>query len=76
MENAENVSMVARIRRQIELECQALSHLRNCPAMTAPHNIIQHKYNAIGAYQDQLTQLVGEKEATEIMVGTYIKVMG
>ena len=69
-------SEVARLREQIELECQAMHLGLNGYAAVAKHQIIEHKYNTLGKYQEQLEALVGPKEAVSIVVETYQNVMG
>jgi len=69
-------SEVARLRRQIELECESIHLAMYGYAAVARHQIIEHKYNALGEYQEQLETLVGEEEAANIVRDTYIKVIG
>lgn len=68
-------SEVARLRQQIELECEAMQRALSGFAITASHTIINQKYASIGAAQQQLAALVGEEEATAIMVEAYNKTM-
>jgi hypothetical protein len=70
------VSEVARLRRLIELECEALQLLKTGYAVTSAHKIINHKYQGIGTAQEELATIVGEQEAARIAVETYIQVMG
>lgn len=70
------MSEVARVRRQIELECEAMRLALNGYAAVAAHTIIEQKYNALGKHQDELEQLVGKDEAKRIVVETYMKVIG
>ena len=44
--------------------------------MTASHEMINNQYNGIGDLQEQLEHVVGRKAAIEIMVETYMKVVG
>ena len=70
------MSQIAQLKRQIEEECQAMKQAMCGFRQTASHDIIHHQYNSIGALQEQLEQVVGKKEAADIMVRTYMKVMG
>ena len=70
------MSEVARLRQQIELECEAMHRALEGYAVVSSHAIIQHKYEQLGKYQEQLASLVGEQEAMQTVVETYIKVVG
>lgn len=72
--SAYNQSEVARLRQQIELECQALQNLSGVAA-GASHAMITHKYQMIEHNQAQLASLVGEKEAKKITYEAYVIVM-
>ena len=68
-------SEVARMRRQIEMECEALQHLTSGLAVTAPHSIIRHRYEQLGQAREHLAHLVGEGEATAITMQVYTRVL-
>ncbi len=68
-------SEVAQMRQCIEWECEALQRMLSGFAMVASHDMIQHKYRRLGAYQEQLGALVGEQEAIKVVCETYNKVM-
>ncbi len=70
------MSEVARLRRQIELECEAMRLAMYGYAVVASHKIIQQKYDALDAHRAELQKHVGEEEATRIIVETYAKVIG
>jgi hypothetical protein len=70
------MSEVARLRRQIEQECEALRLALHGYAVVSSHEIIQHKYNALGRHQEELEQLVDKEEAGRIVAETYMRVMG
>ena len=70
------MSEVARVRRQIELECEAMRLALSGYAVVGSHTIIEQKYNALGRHQEELEQLVGKEEAKRIVVETYLKVIG
>ncbi len=71
----ENKSEVVRLQQDIELTCQAMKQGLTGFASTARHAIINHKYYLLGWYQEQLGRLVGEKQAIDLMVDTYNKVV-
>ena len=68
-------SEVARLREQIEGACRAMNQMMYGYAYTARHDVINHKYSALGNYQEQLEPLVGEQQALEIVVETYNRVV-
>jgi hypothetical protein len=70
------MSEVAQLRRQIELECEAMRLAVYGYAAVASHEAIEQRYTALGKYQDALEQLVGKEEANTIMVGIYARVLG
>jgi hypothetical protein len=63
-------SEVARLRQQIELECQAIQHLMQF-SVVASHHAINGRYRNLDQYRDQLKTLVGEDQATSIVVDIY-----
>jgi len=71
-----SISEVARLREQIERECQAMQQAMYGYAEVAKHQIINYRYNVIGKYRDRLETLVGEEAATTIVVEVYNKVIG
>ena len=70
------MSEVAQLRRQIELECEAMRLALYGYAAVASHEAIEQRYRALGKYQDALEQLVGKEEASTIMIGIYARVVG
>jgi hypothetical protein len=70
------MSEIARLRKQIELECQSMKQALYGYAVIASHDAINHKYDTIGRYQEQLEQLVGEQEAAEIVCDLYAEIVG
>ena len=70
------MSEIARLKRQIELECEAMKQAMGGFRVTASHDIIQHQYNSIGNIQEQLAAIVGEKEAALIAIEAYIQRIG
>ena len=65
-----NTSEVARLREQIELECQAIQHLMQSSAV-ASHSIISRKYQNLDQCHQQLRTLVSEEETLHIVVEAY-----
>lgn len=70
------MSEIARLRRQIALECEAMKQAMDGFRATASHDIINYKYSSIGNMQEQLATLVGEAEAAQIMIEVYIQAIG
>ena len=70
------MSEIALLRRQIEVECEAMRQAMNGFRVTASHEIITHRYNSIGGIQEQLAAIVGEQEAAKIAVEVYIQAIG
>ncbi len=60
-------SEVARLREQIEAECQAIRHLA-CFRQMASHEIITAAYDRLGEHHDRLIKLVGQQKAAEVIV--------
>jgi hypothetical protein len=60
-------SEVARLRQQIEAECQAMLHLAGF-RQTGSHEIITAAYDRLGEHHDQLIKLVGHQKAAEVIV--------
>jgi len=65
-----NTSEVARLREQIELECQAIQHLMQVSAV-ASHRIINRKFQNLDQCHQQLRAFVSEEEALCIVVEAY-----
>ncbi len=70
------MSEVARLRKQIELECEAMRQGLYGYAAVASHEIIENRYNSLGKRQAELAHLVGHEEASQIVVEIYTKVVG
>ncbi len=68
-----HLSEVARLMRQIELETQAAQLAMHGFAIVAKHQFITHRYDAIGKCQDELQALVGEQQASALMISAYEK---
>jgi hypothetical protein len=70
------LSEIARLRRQIELECEAMKQAMNNFRVTSSHEIINNQYNNIGNMQEQLATIIGEQEAAKIAIDIYIQAIG
>jgi hypothetical protein len=69
-------SDVARLRQQIEDECEAMQRAMTGFAQTASHEVINQRFQHLDVTQQQLALLVGEHLATQIVVETYVRMMG
>ncbi len=69
-------SEVARLRKSIEQECEAMKVGLTGYAVVSNHDTINHRYDAIGGYQQQLEPLVGSEEAARISIEIYRETMG
>ncbi len=70
------MSEIARLRRQIELECEAMRLALDGYATVASHQLIEQRYNSLGQYQNDLEKHVGKEEAKRIVVEIYTNVVG
>ncbi len=67
-------SDVAQLRIQIEAECQAIQHLMLFSS-SASHRVISTKYRNLERYHDQLKPLLGESQATSLIVDMYDRIV-
>lgn len=68
-----HISEVAALRQQIELEYQAaLRGLHGLASGIARHDFINARYQRLHGIHQELTDLVGTREATGILVNTII----
>ena len=65
-----STSELARLREQIELECQALQNMMQFSAV-ASHCMINRRYRNLEKYHHQLKTLVSEEQAVNIVVDIY-----
>lgn len=70
------MSEIARLRSQIELECEAIRMAMNGYAVVASHEIIEQRYKSLGRCQADLAQHVGTDEAGRMVVEIYTSVIG
>ena len=68
-------SEVARVRRQIEEECQAMNLAMTGFAIVGRHKIIAHKYKMLDQYHEELAEMVGKTVALKFVCETYDAVM-
>ncbi len=68
-------SEVARIRAQIELECEALHRALHDFAVTASHDIINQKYESLGQRQEQLGHFIGEQASRDVLCDLYMRIV-
>lgn len=66
-------SEVARIRAQIEAECEGFRRGLHGYAITAKHQFIQARYERLGQLQEDLARYVGEHEAMQQVVALYVR---
>jgi hypothetical protein len=65
-------SEVARIRRQIEAEIEALQlGMYGLAYGTSRHDFINKRMNSVGTYHTRLADYVGENEANEMVYTLY-----
>ena len=64
------MSEVARLKRQIEMECEAMRLAVTGFRMTASHDIINHQYEQLGEHYERLGKLIGERQAVEVLIVT------
>ncbi len=61
-------SEVAQLREKIELEIQAMRRVFDGYAVVSRHDVINHKYDQIGEYVDQLQLHMDKEEALLLLV--------
>jgi hypothetical protein len=64
----ENQSEVARLKQQLDAECEAARRALYSFAEAGKHAYITKKMENVGRVHDELIERVGEKEATELLV--------
>lgn len=70
-----NESEVARIRRQIEAEYQAmLQGLTGLAEGTPKYEFIRARMDKVACYQHQLAQIVSDVQAAQIVCAAYVKI--
>ena len=67
-----NGSEIARLRHQIEVECEAVQRgMFGFAAGAARHAFIHKRMEQLKAYQDELSKHVGKDEAARIVAELY-----
>ncbi|HEY4033562.1 MAG TPA: hypothetical protein VGL94_06310 [Ktedonobacteraceae bacterium] len=64
------MSEVARLMRQIEMECKAMGLAMTGFRMAASHDVINRQYEQLGEHYESLGKLIGEKQAVEVVIAT------
>lgn len=64
-------SEVAALRQRMEAECLAMKQALSGYAVVSRHDMIAHRFEAIGTCQKQLTAFVGSQEAQRMLCETY-----
>jgi len=72
--NQTNKSDIARLRAEIEIECESLK-LFTAPAMKASHKIISNSYKALDNKAKELGKLIGDDKAMEAVCEAYNKLV-
>ena len=70
------MSEVARLMREIDLQCEAMKQLISGVGIVATHAVITHKYAQLSQMTDRLGELIGVEAAEKAAVERYIKVVG
>jgi len=68
------MSEVARLLRQIELEYEAAKRGLKGYATVSKHEFITARYDQAGMYQEKLAEVIGEKQASDLVCNLYIEV--
>ena len=63
------MSEVARLKMQIELECEAMRLAMTGFRTTASHEIINHQFDRLGEHYEQLGALIGPQAEIETIIG-------
>lgn len=64
------MSEVARLKQQIEMECEAMRLAILGFRMTASHDVINRQYDQLGEHYESLGKLIGEQKAVEVLIAT------
>ena len=70
-------SEVAQLRRQIELELEAMQRgMQGLALGAARHEFIRRRMDRVALYQDELALHIGEDRAGELLYNTYVQCVG
>ena len=70
------MSEVARLMREIDLQCEAMKLLMSGTGVVASHTVVTHRYVQLGLTMDRLGELVGVEVAEKAVIERYIQVVG
>jgi len=62
------MSEVARLKKQIEMECEAMRLAMTGFRTTASHEIINHQFDRLGEHYERLGELIGQQAAIETVI--------
>jgi len=68
MQEAGSQSEIARLIQQLDAECEAARLAMTGYAETAKHEVITKRMERMGVLHEELRGIVGEREATEVLV--------
>ncbi len=75
-----STSEVAQLRAQIELACESAIRGMTDFSIVASHEMINARMEKLGeqlhSFQQELTGLVGEKQAVRLIAETYLEIVG
>ncbi len=63
------MSEVARLKKQIEMECEAMKLAMTGFRMAASHDIINHRYDQLGVHYERLEEIIGKQAAFQVVMG-------
>jgi hypothetical protein len=64
----DSMSEIARLKQQIEWECEAMRLAMTGFRTTASHEIINHQFDQLGEHYEQLGALIGPQAAIETVI--------
>ena len=77
MQNMVHKSEVARVRKEIELQLEAMRRgMYGFASGTARHAFIRARMDCIGVYQQKLTDCIGEQDADQLVCSLYSEIVG
>lgn len=72
-----NKSEVARLREEIELQLEAMQRgMYGFASGTARHTFIRARMDRISEYQHTLTNVIGERDADQLVCNLYSEIVG
>jgi hypothetical protein len=72
-----NKSEVARLREEIELQLEAMQRgMYGFASGTARHTFIRARMDRISEYQHSLTNVIGERDADQLVCNLYSEIVG